>query len=337
MATAPLPDRAPQPHSDPCPVRPDRTPGGPDRSSILRGHDARNAPATGIRFDVTFSPFAALGAARFRRRNPAGGTRPRHALPRRLLQAAGRADPAPRRAAGADVRLRERRPPDGAVRRDPALSGRHRERPGAGQAGLPGDRGRALLRAPRRRFQGRRARGLAARHHPRQARAGRLDHHPAGGAPVLPQFRIQLFAQAGRDDAGDEDGARAVQGRDLRAVPQQVFLRQSRLRRRRRGRSSTTARSSTSSTSTKWRRWPRSRSSRPAATRSPTRNGPGSGATTTCSRAWPNSVSSPPPKRRRPRRCRCMPARTSARSRSMRPTSRKWCARRWSRASAATC
>jgi membrane peptidoglycan carboxypeptidase len=38
---------------------------------------------------------------------------------------------------------------------------------------------------------------------------------------------------------------------------------------------------------------------------------------------------------RRP--CRCTPRRTSARSRCTRRTWRKWCARTWSRASAATC
>ena len=62
---------------------------------------------------------------------------------------------------------------------------------------------------------------------------GGSHHHPAGRAPVLPQLRVQLYAQARRDAAGDEDGARAEQGRDLRALPQQELLRQSRLRHRR--------------------------------------------------------------------------------------------------------
>src|SRR3546814_1676403 len=51
----------------------------------------------------------------------------------------------------------------------------------------------------------------------------------------LPQLRGHLHPQVRRNAAGDEDGARAGQGRDLPAVPVQVVLWQPLLRHRRGG------------------------------------------------------------------------------------------------------
>ena len=68
-------------------------------------------------------------------------------------------------------------------------------------------------------------------------------------------------------------------------------------------------------------------SSRPAAIRWTTRNATANVATTTSCRAWPSSAMSAPPRPKPPSPCRCTPPRTSARSRSTRPTSRKWSAR----------
>ena len=186
--------------------------------------------------DVPIPPPAALDAdCRFGSHRPWRPCRS-HPVLRRLRAAAGCADPARRGDAGTAVCLCQRRQPDGAVRRDTPVSGADRGGARSHQAGLHRDRGQPLLRTPRRGLPRRRARDLAAGHHRRPARAGRLHHHPAGGAAVLPELGIQLYAQARRDVAGDQDGARAQQGRDLPAVSQQELLRQPRLRHRRRGR-----------------------------------------------------------------------------------------------------
>ena len=143
---------------------------------------------------------------------------------------------APCRAAGAPERLQPRRQADRTVRRDAPVPGRHR-----GRCPLPVKQ--AFIAIEDARFyehdgvdwQRHRPRDLAAGDHRRQARPGRQHHHPAGGAQLLPELGIQLFAQAQGNAAGAEDGARAEQGRDPRAVSQQDLLRQPRLRRRRRG------------------------------------------------------------------------------------------------------
>jgi penicillin-binding protein 1A len=66
---------------------------------------------------------------------------------RRFLPPPGRADPARHRDAGTHVRLRQRWPAHGGLRRVPAHPYHHEGRPGAPQAGFPGHRGRPLLRA----------------------------------------------------------------------------------------------------------------------------------------------------------------------------------------------
>jgi penicillin-binding protein 1A len=75
--------------------------------------------------------------------------------------------------------------PDGAVRRDAPLPDRDREGPAAPEAGLHRHRGRALLQAPRRRLQGRRARGVAAGHHRRK--------RVPGGSTITQQVARQFF------------------------------------------------------------------------------------------------------------------------------------------------
>lgn len=54
-------------------------------------------------------------------------------------------------------------------------------------------------------YKGIARRGVAADHHRCQARTGWVDHHPAGGAAVLSEFRVQLHPQAGGDPAGAQD------------------------------------------------------------------------------------------------------------------------------------
>src|SRR6478672_1749598 len=136
----------------------------------------------GIPPDVPSPPRAPLGVSCRGRPLPDRRDRPGRAVLRGLLQAPRRAVPAPRGVAGAPVRLCPGRPPDGPVRRDPPLPDRHPPGPAAAETGLHRDRGQPLLPAPRRRLQRRVPRGLAARDHPRQARAGGVHHHPAGRA-----------------------------------------------------------------------------------------------------------------------------------------------------------
>ena len=81
----------------------------------------------------------------------------------------------------------------------------------------------------------------------------------------------------------------------------------------------------------------RSRSSRPAATRSPTPSARSMRRDYVLQRMRELRLHHARPRSAPRRPCRCTPRRTSARSRCTRPTWRKWCARRWSRASAATC
>ena len=139
-----------------------------------------------------------------------------------------------RRGAAADAAagLHQRRGPDRRVRREAARA-RHDQR-GAGFAEVrdPRLRGRALLRAPRRRLAGSRARRDPSGAH-RQEGPRRLDHHDAGGSELLPVQRAHLQPEARRDRAGAQDRAGAGQGPDPRAVPEQDLPRQPQLRLRR--------------------------------------------------------------------------------------------------------
>src|SRR5690606_4021979 len=95
--------------------------------------------------DVTLPPFAPLVAAAGPPGHRRGARRRRVAVLRRVLAPARGGQPAQRRAPGADVRVRARRPPDGAVRRDAALPGPDRGRARGGEAGLHRDRGQPVL------------------------------------------------------------------------------------------------------------------------------------------------------------------------------------------------
>ena len=94
-----------------------------------------------------------------------------------------------------------------------------------------GDRGCALLRARRRRLQGRAARRPGPPG--RVAQPGRLDHHDAGGAQLLPVDREDLHPQDLRDPAGAEDREPAEQGPDPRDLHEPDLPRAARLRLRR--------------------------------------------------------------------------------------------------------
>ena len=138
------------------------------------------------------------------------------------------------RAAGDDARPRRRRQPARRIcARAAALSALRRD-PAAGQGGVHLRRGQEFLHPPRLRPRGHRARrpGVPAG---RQARPGRLDHHPAGGQELPPDLGPHVRAQDPRDPAQPAHRVRLFQGQDPRALPQRNLSRPRQLRRRRRG------------------------------------------------------------------------------------------------------
>ena len=88
-----------------------------------------------------------------------------------------------------------RRQADRAVRRDAPLPGQDRDRSRCSvkQAFIAIEDAR-FYEHHGLDFHGIAPRGLAARHHRRQARAGRQHDHPAGREQLLPELRIQLHA-----------------------------------------------------------------------------------------------------------------------------------------------
>ena len=101
--------------------------------------------------------------------------------------------------------------------------------PAAAGPRLPRRRGPPLLRARRHRLPRHRARAgrQPAR---RRGRAGRLDHHAAGGE-VVPVVGADHPAQDPRGDPGAPPGARILEARHPDAVPQPDLPRPRRLRR----------------------------------------------------------------------------------------------------------
>ena len=99
------------------------------------------------------------------------------------------------------------------------------------EGGHRGRRGRALLRAPRRRLPRRRARH-AREPARRQRRAGRLHHHRAVRQERLHRRRAHLHAQDPRGGARLAARGQVEQGPDPHRVPQHRVLRRRRLRRR---------------------------------------------------------------------------------------------------------
>jgi len=119
-----------------------------------------------------------------------------------------------------DRRVRRETPHPGAAVGNACLSG----------ARLPRRRGRALLRAPRRRLPGHYARRLVAADHRRKEHR-RQHHHPAIGAQLFPDHRENLHPQDQGNLPGPADRARTEQEGNSRAVHEQDLPRLPRLRR----------------------------------------------------------------------------------------------------------
>src|SRR5690606_25417597 len=116
--------------SDPGPpLAPARGPDGPLLYTPRLRYPQRNPEE--LPADVTFSPFAALGAPAVRCRGRTGCTRPGRRVLRRLRHCAGRPGPAAPGDGRAAVRPFARRQAHGPARRHPALPGPHGGRPRA--------------------------------------------------------------------------------------------------------------------------------------------------------------------------------------------------------------
>ena len=122
----------------------------------------------------------------------------------RLSQPARDRQPDRLPAEAADARLLGRRRAARRIRRGAAQLHADRADPEGDAGRRARHRGRALLRAQRRRLQGR-ASAPAWPTSARRAAPGRLDHHDAGGAQLLPLDRENLYSQDLRDAAGAED------------------------------------------------------------------------------------------------------------------------------------
>ena len=110
--------------------------------------------------------------------------------------------------------------------RDPAV----RPLPPAARPRVPGRRGSPLLRAPGAGLPRHRAR--ADRQPARgRRRAGRLDHHPAGGE-VVPDLRADAAAEDPRGDPGAPPRAALLQARHPHALPEPDLPRPRLVRRR---------------------------------------------------------------------------------------------------------
>ena len=137
-------------------------------------------------------------------------------------------------AEAAAAHLLGRRRDDRRVRRGTAQLRAHRRDPEGHEGGRALDRGRRLLPPPRREL----SRHPACR--PRQlrrlAQPGRIDHHDAGGAQLLPLHREDVHPQDLRDPARAQDRASAHEGTDPRAVHEPDLPRPARLRLRLGGR-----------------------------------------------------------------------------------------------------
>ena len=164
------------------------------------------------------------------RRDVAGpGTGHGHAQPARHQQP----DRLP--AAPAPARVRGRRPVARRIRRGAAHLHAHRSDPQGDEGRRARHRGRQLLSPRWRGFQGRAARRAGAVL--RGQEPGRLHHHDAVGAQLLPQHRKDLHPQDLRDPAGLQDRGPDEQGPDPGGLHEPDLPRTSGLRfcRRQRG------------------------------------------------------------------------------------------------------
>ena len=98
-----------------------------------------------------------------------------------------------------------------------AIAGDARQRRSALSPAAARLRGQALCHPSRRRPARARPRS-GATHQPRPHRLRRLDHHHAGGAAARAARRAQLRGEAAADGACARARARALEGRDPRAV-----------------------------------------------------------------------------------------------------------------------
>ncbi len=180
-------------------------------------------------------PLLGRQAVRLHRAGPDRRARRDQLLALRLGGVAHAGDPGPRAlrdgGPGDQPHLRLRRHAAGRVRHRVARGGPLRPHPAQADRGGAGGRGPRVLRSPRHLLQGHRARRLA-QPGGRRLRAGRLDHHAAGGQAV-PRGREVAPAQGQGGDLRPPARAHLQQEGDLRRLSQPHLPRQQRLRRAR--------------------------------------------------------------------------------------------------------